>query len=67
VAVFAAIVAINSGYQVALLAPTEILATQHFLKIKKRLQEISISVDFLAGKVKGRARGEVLQKLRGKI
>jgi ATP-dependent DNA helicase RecG len=64
VAVFAAIVAINSGYQVALLAPTEILATQHFLKIKKRLQEISISVDFLAGKVKGRARGEVLQKLK---
>jgi ATP-dependent DNA helicase RecG len=64
VAVFAAIVAINSGYQVALLAPTEILATQHFLKIQKRLQQISISVDFLAGKVKGRAREEVLQKLK---
>jgi ATP-dependent DNA helicase RecG len=64
VAVFAAIVAINSGYQVALLAPTEILATQHFLKIQKRLQKLSIQVDFLAGKVKGRAREEALRKLK---
>ena len=55
VAALAALQAIEAGYQVALMAPTEILAEQHFLNFSKWLQPLDIEVAWLAGKLKGKA------------
>jgi len=49
VAVMAAIQVIKSGYQVAFMAPTEILAEQHFSKIKEWLSPLGFRVDLLRG------------------
>ena len=49
VAVMAAIQVIKSGYQVAFMAPTEILAEQHFSKIKEWLAPFGFRVDLLRG------------------
>src|SRR6202167_2833349 len=42
VAAEAAVIAIENGYQVALLAPTEILATQHYFSLKPLLQKLGV-------------------------
>ena len=49
VAAETAIIAIENGYQVAVLAPTEILATQHFLYFKKLFQKLGYTVGLLTG------------------
>ena len=41
---------INSGYQCALMSPTEILAKQHYELAKKIFKEFKINIDFLSGK-----------------
>jgi ATP-dependent DNA helicase RecG len=56
VAALAALRAIASGYQVALMAPTEILAEQHRDNFARWLQPLGIAIGWLSGKVKGRAR-----------
>ncbi|MEO5626948.1 MAG: ATP-dependent DNA helicase RecG [Dokdonella sp.] len=56
VAALAAIAAIESGYQAALIAPTELLAEQHWQLFQKWLQPLGIEPVWLAGKVLGRAR-----------
>lgn len=50
VAVIATLATIKSGYQVAIMAPTEVLATQHFKKISDLLKEFRLNVGFLTGK-----------------
>lgn len=50
VATIAALNAIKSGYQVALMAPTEILAKQHFREISKFLSEYRVNIGILTGK-----------------
>ncbi len=65
VAVMAALIALDNGRQVAMMAPTEILAEQHFLSIRALLEPLKIKVDLLTGstKIKGRkALAEELQK-----
>lgn len=52
VAALAALQAIESGYQVALMAPTEILAEQHFLKLREWLVPLGITPVWLAGSLK---------------
>ncbi|MCU9946366.1 ATP-dependent DNA helicase RecG [Pseudomonas sp. PDM13] len=63
VAALAALQALEAGYQVALMAPTEILAEQHFLNFSKWLQPLGIEVAWLAGKLKGKARAAALEQI----
>ena len=54
---------INSGYQCALMSPTEILAKQHFELSKKIFKNLSLEIDFLTGKTEYLERKEILQNL----
>ena len=61
VAALAAAVAIDAGWQCALMAPTEILAEQHFRKLVHWLEPLGIQVAWLTGSVKGKARQKMLE------
>lgn len=63
VAALAALQAIGAGFQVALMAPTEILAEQHLANFQHWLQPLGIQVGWLSGKVKGTARQQILDTL----
>tara|TARA_Y100001951_G_scaffold105158_1_gene120326 strand:- start:9314 stop:10993 length:1680 start_codon:yes stop_codon:yes gene_type:complete len=63
VAALAALSAIGGGYQVALMAPTELLAEQHANNFRDWLAPLGIEVGWLAGKLKGKQRTEVLERL----
>lgn len=63
VAALAAITAISQGYQVALMAPTEILAEQHAINFQRWFEPLDITVGWLAGKTKAKARNEALEKI----
>ena len=63
VAALAAAVAIDAGWQCALMAPTEILAEQHFRKLVDWLQPLGLTVAWLSGSRKGRARREMLEQV----
>ncbi|MBA1191688.1 ATP-dependent DNA helicase RecG [Pseudomonas entomophila] len=63
VAALAALQALEAGYQVALMAPTEILAEQHFITFKRWLEPLGIEVAWLAGKLKGKARVSALEQI----
>ena len=65
VAAFAALQALEAGYQVALMAPTEILAEQHFINFSKWLAPLGLEVAWLAGKLKGKARASALAQIAG--
>lgn len=63
VAALAALQAVAAGAQVALMAPTEILAEQHYQNFVQWLQPLGLEVVWLSGKVKGRARTAALERL----
>ena len=63
VAAMAALQAIANGYQVALMAPTEILAEQHWQNFLSWFAPLGIEVGWLAGKLKGRARQSSLDNI----
>jgi ATP-dependent DNA helicase RecG len=60
VAALAAMLAIGSGRQAALMAPTELLAEQHLANLRTWLEPLGVRVAWLAGKVTGKARAAVL-------
>lgn len=66
VAVYALLAAVDSGYQASMMAPTEILAMQHYETIKEYLSmsDIHISVAFLSGSTKAKDKKEILEKLK---
>ena len=64
VAALAALTAIDNGKQVALMAPTEILAEQHANNFANWLRPFGIEVGWLAGKVKGKARNTQLEAIK---
>ncbi|AVJ56996.1 ATP-dependent DNA helicase RecG [Idiomarina sp. OT37-5b] len=63
VAALAALRAIEAGYQVALMAPTELLSEQHALSFSQWLQPLGIEVGWLSGRTKGKARRELLERV----
>ena len=63
VAGLAALTAIGQGFQVALMAPTEILAEQHAINFEKWFQPLNITVGWLAGKTKAKARRNALEHI----
>jgi len=63
VATEAMLIAVEAGAQAALLAPTEILARQHFDTLTKQLSSLGVHVAILTGREKGRARESVLMGL----
>ncbi|MBB5209323.1 ATP-dependent DNA helicase RecG [Chiayiivirga flava] len=65
VAALAALAAVECGAQVALMAPTELLAEQHLNAFRAWLEPLRIEVVWLAGKVKGRARSDALARIAG--
>jgi ATP-dependent DNA helicase RecG len=50
------LIAIDNGFQSCILAPTEILANQHFKSIKELLSELDVKIDLLTGSVKTKDR-----------
>ncbi len=64
VALLSMLIAKDNGYQSVLMAPTEILAQQHYKSISEGLQGLGIKTAFLSGSVKGKTRAGVLQFLK---
>ncbi|HCP21534.1 MAG TPA: ATP-dependent DNA helicase RecG, partial [Marinobacter hydrocarbonoclasticus] len=60
VAALSALQAIEAGAQVALMAPTEILAEQHYQNFRNWLEPLGVELVWLSGKVKGKARQSAL-------
>jgi ATP-dependent DNA helicase RecG len=63
VALMSMLIALDNGYQTCLMAPTEILATQHYETISQLLFGMNVRVELLTGSVKGKKREEILKGL----
>ncbi|WP_241086562.1 ATP-dependent DNA helicase RecG [Candidatus Vondammii sp. HM_W22] len=63
VAALAAIQAVEAGHQVALMAPTELLAEQHLQSFRVWLEPLGLEVAWLTGRHKGKAREKVLKEI----
>ncbi len=63
VAIFTMLAAVDNGYQVAIMAPTELLAEQHYKTISKLTQELGIITTLLVGSQNAKLRKEINQKI----
>ena len=63
VAVMSMLLALDNGFQACIMAPTEILAQQHFFNISRLLSNMGIPVKLLTGNIKGKERKLVLKEL----
>ncbi len=63
VALMCMLIALDNGYQACIMAPTEILATQHYNTIKNFLQQLGIHVKLLTGSTKSVERKKILESL----
>lgn len=63
VAILTILLALDNGYQACLMAPTEILAEQHFNSISKMLGQLNVKVGLLTGIVKGKKRQSIIEQL----
>ena len=64
VALMTMLLAIDNGFQACIMAPTEILAEQHYATISRFLAPLGVSIELLTGVVKGRRRTKILTDLR---
>ncbi len=64
VALMSMLIALDNGFQACLMAPTEILAQQHYNSITDALKGLGIHTAFLSGTVKGKKRTEILKLLK---
>ncbi|MBP8213002.1 MAG: ATP-dependent DNA helicase RecG, partial [Saprospiraceae bacterium] len=68
VALLCMLIAIDNGFQACIMAPTEILAQQHFDNVSQLVVDMPVEVAFLSGSIKGKKREKIIQDLRdGKI
>lgn len=63
VAFISMLMALDNGFQACLMAPTEILAQQHYDSIAKLCEPLGVKVGFLTGSVKGKKRNSLLEDL----
>jgi ATP-dependent DNA helicase RecG len=63
VAAQAAVVAVENGYQAAIMAPTEILAEQHYLYFSRLLRPLGYSIDLLKGSLPTKGKRETLARI----
>ncbi len=61
VALMSMLIALDNNYQACMMAPTEILANQHYETIKELLQGMDVRVELLTGSIKGKRREAILQ------
>lgn len=64
VGLIAAIASFSCGYQSAIMAPTDILARQHYQEIKERLKDFNINVGLLVADMKNKEKDEILENLK---
>ena len=68
VALFCMLMCIDNGYQACMMAPTEILATQHYITLQEQLSQLPVKVELLTGSTKKKKRIEILENvLNGEI
>ena len=67
VAIMAMLMALDNGYQACLMAPTEILAAQHYKTISDFLQGIDVPIRLLMGSTKKAERNDILQQLASNV
>src|SRR5512143_147142 len=63
VAALAVLRAVESGYQAGVMAPTELLAEQHFRNFNQWLTPLGVNVAWLSGRVKGKARKAMVEAI----
>nr|MDA3952287.1 ATP-dependent DNA helicase RecG [Bacteroidales bacterium] len=63
VALMSMLIALDNGFQTCIMAPTEILANQHFVTIKEFLKNLPVKIDLLTGSVKTAARKVIHENL----
>ncbi|HRO43352.1 MAG TPA: ATP-dependent DNA helicase RecG, partial [Flavipsychrobacter sp.] len=63
VALMTMLLALDNGFQACMMAPTEILAQQHFQGISSLLEKMELPVALLTGSIKGKERKQILQRL----
>ena len=63
VALMSILIGLDNGFQAALMAPTEILATQHYEGLKELLKGMDVEVELLTGSVRAKKRREIHEKL----
>lgn len=59
VALTAMLIAVDSGYQVCLMAPTEVLAEQHFINVHKMIEALGVRVALLTSSMRGKPLSEI--------
>jgi ATP-dependent DNA helicase RecG len=64
VAALAMLQALENHQQAAMMAPTELLAEQHYRNFQRWMEPLNINVVYLSGHVKGRARAQILEKIQ---
>ncbi len=64
VAVWSMLRVVSSGYQSVIMAPTEILATQHYFNIKEYMDKLNISVDLLIGSLTNKEKQTVKERIK---
>lgn len=55
---------VENGYQGVIMAPTEILATQHYLSIKNDFENLGVRTELLTGSVKGKKKEKLLDEIK---
>ena len=63
VALLSMLIAVDNGCQACLMAPTEILANQHFLNFQKMLNGVGVNVELITGSIKSAAKRKIKQRL----